>query len=110
MIVLFTFIYAYDQYDKIKDFYTYKSESYADLKKLNDEIIDFYQVDLRANDKLDQLSFKVTFNENLMSAREPKIGNVNFFWWILIGGFFLVMLVGWINSKIKASESETLSE
>lgn len=110
IVAIITIIYIINQYDKIADFYIQKTENYADLKKLNEEILNYYQIDLQTNEKLYDLSRKVNYNEHMITGLEPNTENAKNYWWYLMGVFWLVIISRWIDNINEPTVNETSTE
>ena len=107
IVAIIAIIYIINQYDKIADFYIQKTENYADLKKLNEEILNYYQIDLQTNEKLYDLSRKVNYNEHMIAGLEPNTENAKNYWWYLMGVFWLVIISRWIDNINEHTVNET---
>lgn len=97
-----------NRYDEINDFYIQKKENYADLKKLNNEILKNYHIDLTDNEKLSELKRRVEYDEHMISGLEPNTEIAQYYWWILMGMSWVFILAKWIEKnathlKIKLS-------
>jgi len=108
--VLVTTFYIVNQYNEINNFYIQKKENYTNLKKLNNEILDTYEIDLKANEELYELSRQVNYDEHMISGLEPNSEAAKNYWWILISVFGLVLLIKWIDYIIEPSENKVTSE
>jgi len=107
---MYAIIYIVNRYNEINDFTIQITENYADLKKLNNEILDLYEVDLKENEKLNELNRRVLYNEHMASALGPNTESAKNYQWIFIGLIWLLILIKWIYDKIKPSQNETLTE
>ena len=107
---MYAIIYIVNRYNEINDFTIQITENYADLKKLNNEILDLYEVDLKENEKLNELNRRVLYNEHMASALGPNTESAKNYQWIFIGLIWLLILIKWIFDKIKPSQNETLTE
>jgi hypothetical protein len=110
IISMYAIIYIVNRYNEINDFTIQITENYADLKKLNNEILDLYEVDLKENEKLNELNRRVLYNEHMASALGPNTESAKNYQWIFIGLIWLLILIKWIYDKIKPSQNETLTE
>ncbi len=104
LIFVFGVNHIISQYDEINSFYIQEKENYTDLKKLNSEILKFYNVDLTNNNKLNELNKKIEYNEHMINNLEPYTEFAKYYWWILIGLTWILILSIWINRK---SENKT---
>jgi type III secretory pathway component EscU len=111
LIAIYVIIHIFYQYNEIIDFYNQKTENYADLKQLNDDILDYYQIDLESNEELSKLRRKVRYDEHMISGLEPNTKNAKYYYWYIIGIVWLLIIIDkWIDYKNKPSENETTSE
>jgi len=111
LIAIYLIMHIFYQYNEIIDFYNQKTENYADLKQLNDEILDYYQIDLESNKELNKLRRKVRYDEHMISGLEPNTKNAKYYYWYIIGIVWLLIIIyKWIDYKNKPSENETTTE
>lgn len=110
IIAIIAIMYIINQYDEIADFYIQKTENYEDLKKLNEEILNYYQIDLETNEELYELSRKVKYNEHMITELKPNTEDAKNYWWYLIGVFWLIILNRMIDSINEPSVNETSTE
>jgi len=95
-----------NKYDEINDFYIQKKENYTDLKELNNEILKNYQIDLTDNEKLSELKRQVEYDEHMISGLEPNTEIAKYYWWILMGMLWILILTKWIGKKYNSSENK----
>ena len=99
--------YILNQYNEINNFYIQKKENYSDLKKLNNQLLEMNQFDLNTNKEFKELSRKVEYEEQMIMALEPNPEMAEYYWWILIGMCWFVILSNWLIKKYQKPEKNT---
>ena len=110
IISIVAIINIFNRYSEINEFSIQMTENYADLKKLNDKIIELNGVELKANEKLHELHRIVQYNEHMLSVREPNAEITKNYPWIIIALIWLIVLIRWVDDKIKPSKKESHTE
>jgi len=87
------------------DFYIQKKENYLDLKKLNENIIAEYKINLPVDSELYELKRKVEYNESMINGLEPKENYAVYYWWIIIGLSLTLIIINWLDNKRKTTHN-----
>lgn len=98
ILMIFGITYILNQYNEITEFYIQKKENYADLKKLNNDIIAVYSIELN-HKTLDNLNKKIEYEEYMIDRLEPNLNFVEYYSLIMIGLGWGLILIGRINKK-----------
>jgi len=105
--VIFGIIHIIDQYDKINEFYIQKKDKYSVLEKLHNEVLEQYQIDLENNTELRDLQRQVEYKQNMIDGLEPNTRIAKYYWWILIGFCWILILSRLIEKRIGNTDDKT---
>jgi hypothetical protein len=104
IVMIFGIIYILIQYKEITEFYIQKKENYADLKKLNNDIIAVYGIELN-HKTLDKLNQKIEYEQYMIDRLEPNLKIAEYYWLILLGlGWGLIMISRINKKKVKQEQ------
>ncbi|WP_111671966.1 hypothetical protein [Algoriphagus litoralis] len=103
IVMIFGFVYILIQYNEITKFYIQKKENYTDLKKLKNDILEVYGIELNQK-TLENLNQKIEYEEYMIDRLEPNLKIAEHFWLILLGLSWGLILLSWSNKKKEKQE------
>tara|TARA_R110000850_G_scaffold18580_4_gene57132 strand:+ start:279871 stop:280167 length:297 start_codon:yes stop_codon:yes gene_type:complete len=87
------------------NFYIQKKENYLELKKLNENIIAEYKINLPLDSELYKLKRKVEYDESMINGLGPNKDFAEYYWWFLIGLSLTLVVVSWLGNKRKTTNN-----
>lgn len=87
------------------DFYIRKKDNYLELKKLNENIIANYKIEIPLDSELYELKRKVEYDEYMINGKAPHKNFTDYYWWLFIGLSSFLALINWLVNKRKSTNN-----